>query len=364
MKAGQLRAVSAAMAMGLMLVVNPGCQAQGVQAERDGRDPRQRERIVREDLETSPAVGQIHDRQRMGPVDQPGHVGGTRTDRGAAVLQPAAPQVQEGGATPVPQRQRSPDPQQQFGIPPGPPAVPQPEPAPPRPEPAPQPMPQPEPAPVPAPPQLAPLAGDSAERSGRDDLHPQERDADAQPAGSRGRADQPDASLLAFDRVQARHVLQVSATGFRDDGSIPDTFADYGEGISPELRWSGAPQDTQSYVLLVEDPDAEEPRPFVHWILFNLPGEMTHLRLGVPAHPRLAQFGGALQGQNSRGSFGYFGPRPPGGNPPHRYHFQLFALDRTLDLLPGAQREQVLEAMKGHVLAKGQVVGTFQKQER
>ena len=82
---------------------------------------------------------------------------------------------------------------------------------------------------------------------------------------------------------------------------------------------------------------------------------------GLQDHPRLTAPEGMLQGLNSRGSMGYFGPRPPVGDPPHHYHFQVFALDTRLEVPPGAERDAVLEAMKGHVLAAGELVGTYQQ---
>jgi Raf kinase inhibitor-like YbhB/YbcL family protein len=172
-----------------------------------------------------------------------------------------------------------------------------------------------------------------------------------------------DRSILAIGKLQGDNQLQVRSNAFSDAQEIPKLYADYGEGISPQLSWSKPPQGTQSIVVLVEDPDAEEPRPFVHWILFNLPADRTELRQAIPTHPRLKQWGDALQGQNSRGSFGYFGPRPLKDSGTHHYHFQIFALDRELDLLPGAQREEVLEAMQGHVLASGELVGTYEKND-
>jgi Raf kinase inhibitor-like YbhB/YbcL family protein len=117
---------------------------------------------------------------------------------------------------------------------------------------------------------------------------------------------------------------------------------------------------TKSFLLMVEDPDATSPLPFVHWIAIGSP-DATGLAEGVapvhwPLHPRVVE-----QGSNSRSTAGYFGPRPPPGDAPHRYHFQIFALDVALRLPTGANRHAVLKAAKGHVLAQGSVVGTFRK---
>ena len=105
---------------------------------------------------------------------------------------------------------------------------------------------------------------------------------------------------------------------------------------------------------------AAAPKPFTHWIAYDLPAGLTSLREGLPTEPVLADIEGAKPGTNSRGSTGYFGPKPPVGDPPHNYHFQVFALDLAeLGLPPGAPREEVLKAMHGHVLAEGEIVGTY-----
>jgi Raf kinase inhibitor-like YbhB/YbcL family protein len=109
----------------------------------------------------------------------------------------------------------------------------------------------------------------------------------------------------------------------------------------------------------MEDPDAREPKPFVHWLVYNLPPSVEALPEGLSSTPRLKEFEGALQGRTSRGNIGYFGPRPPKPDPPHHYYVQVFALDAMLPLDPGASREALLRAMDGHVVAAGQIVGTF-----
>ena len=152
--------------------------------------------------------------------------------------------------------------------------------------------------------------------------------------------------------------IQVKSTAFEPGGEIPYKYSDYGEKISPELNLGDIPPGTQSLVLLLEDPDAPV-KPFVHWVLFNVPPNRTHLREAMPGEMRLRDLGDANQGLNTRGSVGYFGMRPPYADPAHHYHFQVFALDRKLDLAPGTERTTVLAAMQDHVLAAGEVVGTY-----
>lgn len=154
--------------------------------------------------------------------------------------------------------------------------------------------------------------------------------------------------------------LDVTSPAFKSGDRLDLRYSAYGEGISPELRWEKGPKGTKSYVLLMEDPDAATPKPFVHWILVNVPADVMELREGVPGTAALTHPKGATQGTNSRGSVGYFGPRPPAGGD-HHYHFQLFALDKVLQLEPGAARKEVMDAMNGHVLAHSEIVGLFKK---
>jgi Raf kinase inhibitor-like YbhB/YbcL family protein len=153
--------------------------------------------------------------------------------------------------------------------------------------------------------------------------------------------------------------LQVSSSSITPNGPISELHSDYGQKVSPALRWSGVPAGVKSLALVMEDPDAQSPRPFVHWMVYNLPPSIQMLNEAISSAPRLKQLDGALQGRTSRGNIGYFGPRPPKTDPPHHYHFQLFALDVMLPLDPGVSREQLLHAMESHVLAAGELVGTF-----
>ena len=155
--------------------------------------------------------------------------------------------------------------------------------------------------------------------------------------------------------------LSVTTPSFGNGARIPDTHAAEGENASPALRWAAGPAGTRSYALIMEDPDVTEEPPFVHWMAYNIPAGVTSLDEGLPGSPRLLKPEGALQGMNDRGSIGYFGPRPPKGSPPHHYHFQVFALDNVPALLHGASRAEFLAAIQGHVLATGEVMGTYQR---
>ena len=149
--------------------------------------------------------------------------------------------------------------------------------------------------------------------------------------------------------------LEISSTAFEPGGAIPKEYTADGANRSPPLRWSEPPAGTRSLALVCEDPDA--PRgTWVHWVLFNLPAQTRELEKGVPTDEGLAN--GARQGKNDFGKIGYGGPSPPKGKP-HRYFFKLYALDATLDLPAGATRAQLADALRGHVLAEGQLLGTY-----
>jgi Raf kinase inhibitor-like YbhB/YbcL family protein len=152
--------------------------------------------------------------------------------------------------------------------------------------------------------------------------------------------------------------LNVQSAAFSAGGPIPEKYSDYGRGVSPPLSWSKPPAGTKAFVLMMEDPAATSPLPFVHWVAV-LPSTVTGLPEGVPPLERHARFPGASQGSNSRSTIGYFGPRPPAGSPPHPYHFQIFALDTVPELPSGYNRHALLKAIEGHVLASGDLVGTF-----
>lgn len=169
------------------------------------------------------------------------------------------------------------------------------------------------------------------------------------------------ATKIALDLVEARDPKAIAVrSAFRANQPIPLQYAADGDNASPALEWDDRPMETKSYVVIVDDPDADNPKPFTHWVAYDIPAGTTKLREGLPGTPILQSPNGLKQGANSMGSIGYAGPKPPVGDPAHHYHFQVFALDvDTLGIDPGATREDVLKAMSGHVLSKGELVGTF-----
>jgi Raf kinase inhibitor-like YbhB/YbcL family protein len=155
--------------------------------------------------------------------------------------------------------------------------------------------------------------------------------------------------------------LTVSSPAFKDGQRIPEEYTDYGTGKSIPLSWSNLPPRARSIAIVMDDPDARTPRPFVHWVIYNIPAATTSLEAGLPTKPRLDAPKGALQGSNSKSSTGYFGPRPPKGDAPHHYHIKVYALDQELQIEPGADEERLLKATSGHVLGQGELTGTVQK---
>ncbi|MES2830537.1 MAG: YbhB/YbcL family Raf kinase inhibitor-like protein [Pseudomonadota bacterium] len=174
-----------------------------------------------------------------------------------------------------------------------------------------------------------------------------------------GSTEQP--KPLAKDRPETRAEgkLTVRSTSFKVGAPLPARLSEYADGVSPALTWDAVP-GAKSYAVIMEDPDAE-PKPFVHWLAWNIPGNVTSLPEGLQEQARLTEPEGVLQGSNTRGTVGYYGPRPPPGDKAHRYHIQVLALDLMPNVPFGSQREQLMTAIKGHVLAKGELVGSYKK---
>jgi Raf kinase inhibitor-like YbhB/YbcL family protein len=127
--------------------------------------------------------------------------------------------------------------------------------------------------------------------------------------------------------------------------------------VPPGLTWDEPPAGTRSLALLVEDPDAPTPEPFVHWLVANI--DPAHSRRMLSEGMRVIP--GAALGRNTFGRIGYGGPEPPRGHGTHHYHFRLFAVDEPLSLLEGFSKEDLLKATRGHVLASGEVIGTYRR---
>jgi Raf kinase inhibitor-like YbhB/YbcL family protein len=145
--------------------------------------------------------------------------------------------------------------------------------------------------------------------------------------------------------------VQLTSDAFANGQSIPAKYTCKGKNISPALVWTEPPAGTESLALIMDDPDAPG-GTWVHWVLFNIPASARNLQEDLPAS-------GMSVGKNSWGDMRYGGPCPPSDT--HRYFFKLYALDTSLSLSPGVTKEQLLKAMQGHILAQGELMGTFSK---
>ncbi len=164
---------------------------------------------------------------------------------------------------------------------------------------------------------------------------------------------------LQREATRATAGLRVTSPQIDADAPIPERHTAYGENRAPALRWKPV-GGARSYAVLVEDPDAPAAEPFVHWLVWNIPADMHELPEDIRAETEPRAPAGIRQGRNDRGGIGWFGPRPPAGDAPHHYHFQVLALDAPLDLPDGATRDELLRTIDGRVLAKGELVATSQ----
>ena len=158
------------------------------------------------------------------------------------------------------------------------------------------------------------------------------------------------AAIVSFAAGGA--TMKITSSAFHEGGNIPSKFTCDGSDTSPPLQITGVPSEAKSLVLIADDPDAPGGL-FTHWLVWNIPPQTNSIAEG--SAPK------GVQGTNDFGKSGYRGPCPPPGT--HRYAFKVFALDRELDLRSGAKRGQVDGAMKGHIIAQGELVGRYAKKK-
>jgi len=154
--------------------------------------------------------------------------------------------------------------------------------------------------------------------------------------------------------------MQIRSSAFSHQGDIPRQYTCEGADISPPLSWSGIPQNAKSLALIVDDPDAPDPKAprmvYAHWVVYNLPPRDQGLPEAVGENQLPA---GTLQGRNDWGRVGYGGPCPPIGR--HRYFFKLYALDTELPDLHSPAKQKLEQALQGHVIAHTEMIGLYQK---
>jgi len=152
----------------------------------------------------------------------------------------------------------------------------------------------------------------------------------------------------------------VTSPAFAHGGEIPSQFTGDGPDESPPLEWSGAPDGTKAFALIVDDPDVPDPaaprRTWVHWVICDLAGGTSSLATGASGRAMPA---GSCEGRNDSGTNGYEGPYPPIGR--HRYFFKLYALDSPVGLRAGHTKADLLKSIEGHVLASAELMGTYHR---
>jgi Raf kinase inhibitor-like YbhB/YbcL family protein len=150
--------------------------------------------------------------------------------------------------------------------------------------------------------------------------------------------------------------MEIKSSAFGSGEMIAAKYTCDGADFSPPLEWTGSPTGTKSFALICDDPDAPM-GTWVHWVIYDIPPTATMLAEGITREKDLP--GGGTQGSNDFRKIGYGGPCPPGGT--HRYFFKLYALDAVLGLKPGITKDQLLKAMRGHILAEAQIMGTYRR---
>jgi Raf kinase inhibitor-like YbhB/YbcL family protein len=158
--------------------------------------------------------------------------------------------------------------------------------------------------------------------------------------------------------------IKITSTAFEEGQRIPKKYTGEGEDVSPPLAWSGVPEEAKELVLICDDPDAPTDEPWVHWVIYKIPVKSTGLKEGIPRKTRLTDPPGTLQGKNSwpaNQNIGYRGPMPPVGHGTHHYYFKLYALEAHLAAEAGMEKRSLLKDIENHVIAEGQLMGTYSR---
>ncbi|HEY1910838.1 MAG TPA: YbhB/YbcL family Raf kinase inhibitor-like protein [Vicinamibacterales bacterium] len=168
---------------------------------------------------------------------------------------------------------------------------------------------------------------------------------------------------LARPMQPAPAKIVVASPTLKMDETMPREYTPDGRNVSPPLTWTGAPAGTREFAVICEDPDAGNPPPFVHWVIYRIPASAKGVPEGVPIDPEAAmpaEIAGAVQGLSGFRRAIYRGPAPPPGKP-HHYHFVVYAIDAVLNLKPGLNRAELLDAIKGHIIGQGELVAIYER---
>lgn len=158
----------------------------------------------------------------------------------------------------------------------------------------------------------------------------------------------------------AMETITVQSHAFRDGDKIARKHSMEGQNVSPDLEWSGVPAEAKELIVMMEDPDGLAGN-FSHWLVYNISPDTGQLPEGIEPVPQPSMPKGIMQGKNSFARIGYGGPLPGPGSGVHHYFFRVFVLDRTLGLAPGLDKEDIQNAMRGHVIARGHLMGTYER---
>jgi Raf kinase inhibitor-like YbhB/YbcL family protein len=167
----------------------------------------------------------------------------------------------------------------------------------------------------------------------------------------------------AMPAAQTPQKLVVESPSLKAGEMMPRDYTPDGRNVSPPLTWSNVPTGTREFAVLCEDYEAGNPPPFVHWVIYKIPGTARGLPENIPIDtsvPMPADIAGAVQGLNGFKRTMYRGPAPPAGKP-HGYHFVVYALDAALNLKPNLTRPELLEAIKGHVIGQGEIAPIYER---
>lgn len=160
--------------------------------------------------------------------------------------------------------------------------------------------------------------------------------------------------------------IEVTSTAFTNHANVPLKYTAYGDNVSPQIKWGELPAGTEQLALIMDDPIAPTPEPFVHWVVYNIPATASELPEGMSSDERVsepASLAGAINGINGLNRVGHFGPRPPVDGELHAYHYKVYALDSALDLEPGLDKPALLAAIEDHIIGVGMIMGHYERTE-
>ncbi len=160
-----------------------------------------------------------------------------------------------------------------------------------------------------------------------------------------------------IEKATPQAKIEITSPAFKQGEMIPEKYTADGEDVSLPLSWTKPPEGTKSLVLVCDDPDAPM-GTWVHWVMYAIPPERDSLPEGIAKEAEVLD--GIKQGKNDFHKFGYGGPSPPKGKP-HRYYFRLYAVDIIPELEPGATKKDIMNAINGHILAQGELMGRYQR---